>query len=263
MEIHSIGYHHPHDRNFVIDRPDGIGDSWLFLIFKSHTLVRLNGEERIVSPNTFLMYSGDIPEYYAACDDHYVDDWFHFTVEKRDLLLFRELDIPIGKPVHLGDASELSGIIRTMTHEFYTANLYSADLVDLYLKMLFFKLSRQLHSCIQTLPESSTSRYDAMIWLRNRIYNQICTVGSVSEIAQEMSMSISAFQHTYKQIFGVNIMTDIVNARLKHARHLLATTNLPLRQVAEQSGYSSEFHLMRQFKEHEGMTPTQYRKKCR
>lgn len=63
MEIHSIGYHHYHDKDFVIDRPDGIGQSWLFLVFKTRTIVRQNGVDTVVLPDSCIIYSGDEPEY--------------------------------------------------------------------------------------------------------------------------------------------------------------------------------------------------------
>ncbi len=263
MEIHSIGYHHSHGKDFLMERPDGIGQGWLFLVIKSRAMMVRNGEKLQIQPNTVLIYSGDIPQYYGADGEEYVDDWFYFTVEQMDQVLFRELDIPIGEPIQLEDVSELSSIIRSMTYEFYTNNLYSVDLVELSLKMLFFKLSRLLHSKVRMLPESSLSRYDGMIRLREEIYCSIRNVGTVAEMARSMSMSQSAFQHTYKKIFGTNVMSDINRARIQQAEALLATTNLPLRQIAERSGYSSEFHLMRHFKTHTGMTPTEYRKKAR
>ncbi len=263
MEIHSIGYHHIHGRHFLMERPEGIGQGWLFLLIKSNAMMRKNDETIRIRPNTVLIYSGDIPQYYGADDEDYIDDWFYFTVEQMDIALLQELDIPIGVPLPLEDISELSTLIRSMTYEFYTKNLYSIDLVELSLKTLFFKLSRLLHTTVRTLPEGSTSRYDGMIRLREEIYDHVQNVGSVSEMARSLSMSQSAFQHTYKKIFGTNVMTDINHARIRQAQTLLSTTNLPLRQIAERSGYSSEFHLMRHFKTHTGMTPTEYRKHSR
>ncbi len=263
MEIHSVGYHHIHGKDFVVDRPDGCGWSWLFLLFKSPAVVRLDGKDTVVRENTFLLYSGFAPEYYRAHGEEFINDWFHFTVEPMDEQLFQELDIPLNRPVPLENPEEISTLIRSMTHEFYTGNLYSADLVELYMKTMFFKLSRLLHSNVRSLPEGSSSRYDSMIYLREEIYRNIQKVGTVSEMARSMSMSQSAFQHTYKKIFGTNVMTDVSRARIQRAQMLLATTNLPLRQVAERSGYSSEFHLMRHFKTHTGLTPTEYRKKSR
>lgn len=263
MEIHSIGYHHSHGADFLMERPDGIGQGWLFLLIKSRAMMRTSGETIRIKPNTVLIYSGDIPQYYGADGEEYVDDWFYFTVEQMDVQLLHELDIPIGVPLPLEDISELTAIIRTMTYEFYTRNLYSADLVELSLKTMFFKLSRLLHSKVRQLPESGQSCYEDMIRLREQIYCNVCKTGTVSEMARAMSMSQSAFQHTYKKIFGTNVMSDINRARIQQAEMLLSTTTLPLRQIAERSGYSSEFHLMRHFKTHTGMTPTEYRKKAR
>ncbi len=263
MEIHSIGYHHIHGKDFLMSRPDGIGQGWLFLIIKSNAMMQRGDKKIAIKPNTVLIYSGDIPQHYGSDGEDYIDDWFYFTVEQLDLALFRELEIPIGVPIQLEDISELTALIRTMTYEFYTRNPYSFDLVELYMKILFFKLSRHMHSKVRALPESGLSRYESMIRLREEIYCNVQNIGQVSEMARKLSMSLSAFQHTYRKIFGTNVMTDIGRARIQHAQSLLVMTNLPLRQIAEQSGYSSEFHLMRHFKTHTGMTPTEYRKKSR
>lgn len=263
MEIHSIGYHHAHDRNFVIDRPDGIGQSWLFLVFVTKAVVRQNGEDVIIRPQSVILYSNDSPEYYRACEEEYVDDWFHFTIEPCDLVLFKELDIPFNQVLYLGDATEISSIIRAMTYEFQTAGLYSADLVVLNLNIMFFKLSRLIHTSIRSEADNPSPYHSEMVDLHNRIYNSICTITSVSELSKEFSMSKSAIQHNYKKLFGVSIMDDILNSRLVCCKRLLASTMLPLKEVAERSGYNSEFHLMRQFKSQTGMTPSQYRKKCK
>lgn len=261
MEIHSIGYHHYHEKDFVIDRPDGIGQSWLFLIFKTKTIVRQNGIDTLTEPDSCIIYSGDEPEYYCAADDTYVDDWFHFTVEDLDIQLFRELDLPINKVIYLGDAYEISSIIRTMTFEHYSSNIYSADIVELNMKLLFFRLSRLIHSDIRLLSENSHSKYNTFLLLRNRIYNQISSIDSVANIAKELSMSISDFQHTYKKIFNTSITEDIRISRLTQAKKLLTTTELPLKNISQLTGYKNEYNFMRHFKKHIGMTPTEYRKK--
>lgn len=261
MEIHSIGYHHYHEKDFVIDRPDGIGQSWLFLIFKTKTLLRIKGKEIIAEPNCCIIYSGDEPEYYRACDEVYIDDWFHFTVEPLDIQLFRELNLPINTLIKLENVAEISQIIRTMTYEFYSGNLYSADIVELNMKMLFFRLSRVVNSNIRSLTENTSDKYNIMIALHDKIYNQVSVIGSVADMARELSLSVSDLQHTYKKIFGRCITDDIKKSRLIQAKNLLTTTNLPLKIIAERCGYSNEMNFMRHFKKHSGMTPTEYRNK--
>jgi len=260
MEIYSIGYHHAHEKTFCIDRPYGMGDCWLFLLVKTEAVFIIDGMEHYVQPGSFMLYSGSMPEHYGACDDTYIDDWFHFGVSREDEELLGELDIPVGVPTKLPTTAELSSLIRTMTYEFYTGGAYSRQVMEAYLQVLFHKLSRLLHEPAQCIPEGTNPHFDALIRLREEIYRDIRRIGSVSEMAQQLSMSQSAFQHTYKKLFGTNVTSDIAQSRIQHAKTLLTTTNLPLRQVAEGSGYSSEFHLMRHFKSYTGMTPTEFRK---
>ena len=56
MEIHSIGYHHSHDADFLMEKPNGIGQAWLFLLFHTKAMVRIDKTERIVPPNSFLLF---------------------------------------------------------------------------------------------------------------------------------------------------------------------------------------------------------------
>lgn len=263
MEIHSIGYHHSHEPDFVIDRPDGIGQSWLFLLFHTNVQMRVDGQLRILPENTCIIYTGETPEYYAAYGKQYMDDWFHFTVEKRDIQLLRELDIPLNKPLQLTNASECSDLIRNMTYEFYSSKDYHIDVVELLMKVLMIQISRQLHAYQPLHAAKLNVKADRLVALRGRIYSQIEQIGPVSAIAEELSMSISSLQHSYKTLFGVSISQDIGKARAEKAKLLLSTTTLPLRQIAALSGYHSEFHFMRQFKGMTGLTPTEYREQSK
>lgn len=263
MEIHSIGYHHMHDKNFVIDRPDGIGESWLFLLFHAPVMVRTDGELRRIPGGSVLIYSGDTPEYYQACGDDYMDDWFHFTVQPRDLVLFRELALPINCPVQLANAAECSDLIRTMTYEFHSSKLYHTDVVTLYLHLLLIQISRQVQEPLLQSGQKGSDKYDRLVVLRWHIRHHPEQITSVQALADSYSMSLSSLQHSYKALFGESITHDITQVRMEKAKVLLSTTALPLRQIAEQCGYHSEFHFMRQFREHHGMTPTEYRNFCK
>ena len=259
MEIHGIGYHQAHDSSFVTDRPEGCGQSWLFLIFHTPATVRIDGRDTQVPADTCMICSAGKPQYYAACGEHYMDDWFLFTVERMDTVLFRELDIPLDVPVPLSDAAECSAIVRCMTNEHSSAKLYHVDIIELYMKILFIQISRQVHAPRISPAQKACGRHDQLVALRWRIFHQIETVGSVSELAEELSVSVSSLQHSYKSLFGENLTHDIALSRVEKAKLLLSATDLPLRLIAEQSGYHNEFHMMRQFKERTGMTASAYR----
>ena len=82
---------------------------------------------------------------------------------------------------------------------------------------------------------------------------------STKVIANEMSMSVSNLSHYFKKQSGHVISEHISNLRFAKAKLLLCTTNLPLNSIIHQSGYYHVATLIRQFKQIEGMTPTEYR----
>lgn len=52
----------------------------------------------------------------------------------------------------------------------------------------------------------------------------------------------------------------IRSARIAHARHLLSSTRLLVREIANRSGYRDEKHFILVFSKETGMTPSQYRR---
>ncbi|AFC32863.1 hypothetical protein PM3016_6224 [Paenibacillus mucilaginosus 3016] len=260
MELHVIGYHHSHDKTFVIDHPNGIGSSWILLLIKTPAVFVQNGKEVVTKENSFILFTSDEPQHYRSYGNEYVDDWFYFSIDDADKEFFGKLNIPYNTVTWLGDISEISSIIQKMTYEFYTAGAHSGDAIKHYLYIFFIKLSRKLHSGLHFPSVKASAKYECMINVRIRIRTNPVSIPSVKELAKELSMSLSSFQHTYKKLFGVNVMNDIINSRLHCAKALLSTTDLSLDSIAAQSGYSNAFHLMRQFKAKFGLTPTEYKK---
>ena len=87
-----------------------------------------------------------------------------------------------------------------------------------------------------------------------------CQVGMVLPSHLSWPGCRSGFQHLYKRLFGVSVMSDVIKGRLDRAKRLLSSTNLTVREIGERCGYSNEFNFMRQFKDYVGKTPTEYRK---
>ena len=83
---------------------------------------------------------------------------------------------------------------------------------------------------------------------------------SVDGASHEMNMSRSAFQHHYKEQFGVTFIQDLIASRTARAKMLLTTTNMTIQDIAEQCGYRNYEHFARQFRSCCGMPPGEYRK---
>ena len=84
---------------------------------------------------------------------------------------------------------------------------------------------------------------------------------SLRTIFIALNISRSYFHRIYLAAFGVTCRQDAIESRLQYAAELLRDNSLTLSEIAEKCGYESDSYFMRQFKQHKGCTPTEYRKK--
>ncbi len=257
MRMDEIGYHHKHDASFFINRPNGAGD-WLFLIVKSPAVFRIDGEEVRVKANSYVLYTPEYPEYYKADCDEYIDDWIHFGPNEEEENLIREL-LPLNKPIFLSDISAVSKIVRNMCYEFYSAHIHRQKTVDLYFRILIYKV----HELIEIWNPSngfSESMYgDQLMWLRECIYRKPCREWNIDDMAKELALSRSRFQHLYSDTFGTTVKKDIITSRIEYACNMLKYSDRSIEEIAEICLYNNVSYFIRQFKKIKGVTPSIYR----
>lgn len=259
MLVESLGYHHEHDRDFIVDRPNGTWQ-WMLLLIKTPSVFLQNGEMVKVRANSFILYRADSKQYYRATGDHYIDDWLHFVMsEEENESYFEQLGIPLDTVLWLGDISELSALLRTMTYEFYGMSGCREEVVECYLKIFFSKLSNQILLNKELNAANTCLKYQGLGYMRARIYNEPNHVSCINDMAEELGMSRSCFQHSYKKIFGCSIIEDIIKSRLNRAEKLLLTTSMTIHEIGVTCGYKSDLHFIRQFKQKYHTTPTQFR----
>lgn len=81
----------------------------------------------------------------------------------------------------------------------------------------------------------------------------------VRELAKLAGASRATFARLFHAATGRSPIRYLTERRLEQAATLLVTTCSPLAQIAEQTGYASEFALSRAFKRHHGVAPTHFR----
>lgn len=260
MRMDEIGYHHKHDRGFYIDRPDGAGD-WLLLIVKTPSVFRVNGEERKLSSDCFVIFTPDYPQYYRGDCETYYDDWIHFEPDDAEKALMEQQQIPLNAPVPISSASDVSEIVRNMCLEHYSSNRNRKESVDLYFRLLLYKLGEIIAARSEGAESSPNLYYEKLLRIRQSIYRWPGREWSIDEMAKELSLSRSRFQHIYTETFGISVNKDLITGRLKKAADLLTGSDMSISDIASLIGYHGISYFMRQFKGAYHMTPSQYRKK--
>lgn len=258
MRMDEIGYHHKHDSSFVTDRPNGAGD-WLLLIIKTPAIFRIDGKDIHTKANSVIIYTPEYPEYYTPDGEEYIDDWMHFGPDEDEQQLINELNIPLNQVLQLSDISNMSQILRNMCYEYYSANLHKMEIVNLYFRMLLYKLHEQIVITRPSVALSETVYLERLIWIRENIYRWPEQEWNIDTLAKELSLSRSRFQHLYTDTFGSSITQDLIRSRIQKACELLKKGDLSVENIAHICGYSSTSYFIRQFKNEIGKTPSQFR----
>lgn len=75
-----------------------------------------------------------------------------------------------------------------------------------------------------------------------------------------LNINYDALSSIFSRTEGVTLESYIINRRIDKIKEYLVYTNLSLTQIAYLTGYSSVFHLSRQFKTQTSYTPSHFRK---
>jgi transcriptional regulator GlxA family with amidase domain len=78
-------------------------------------------------------------------------------------------------------------------------------------------------------------------------------------LAEIAGLSVCHFARAFKQSQGMSPHCYVLHCRVERTQQLLATTDLPLSEVAIASGFSDQSHCARCFRKIVGVTPGAYR----
>ena len=81
------------------------------------------------------------------------------------------------------------------------------------------------------------------------------------DLADALGMSVSRLRAVFKETAGVSLGRYMLNYRLNRSMALLRTTDLPIAEIAEETGFGSPQAFSRIFKQKLAETPRAYRKR--
>ena len=108
----------------------------------------------------------------------------------------------------------------------------------------------------KTSAEKSTEVLKSIEIINDKIKENI----SVSELAESLGYNANYFCRLFKTQVGVSPQKYIIYKRLSLAKHLLLTTNMPVCDVAAETGYTDPMYFSRQFSKETGIAPALFKK---
>lgn len=121
-----------------------------------------------------------------------------------------------------------------------------------------------LDSCIDALPQQQETANSRTKQLADRIAAYIDEHAGdswldLNTLSQEFGVTPQYISNVFKKQREETVKDYISQRKLARAKELIATTELPVREIALRLGYASEASIIRMFRKYEGTTPGEYR----
>lgn len=122
----------------------------------------------------------------------------------------------------------------------------------------------ELHSLMTQLVTGcliDTTEKNRMEEVREFVNANYREAGIYNLLAERFGMESDALEQQFGENYGISVRDYILNRRFNAAKELLRFTIQPMNEVIEESGIGNEDLFYQLFKENEGMTPEDYRRK--
>lgn len=145
-------------------------------------------------------------------------------------------------------------------------------------ELLGYEASRRLHSMLNGNQELADALRLEPIGIVNRQSSDIYCIDdkevgtaldfikhnfsspiNVASVVKSVEISRSNLERRFRQLLGRSIHDELIEQRIKKAKHLLATTEMPLRTIASETGFSSPRNFSTVFKKQTGEQPGSFR----
>lgn len=129
------------------------------------------------------------------------------------------------------------------------------DMNKLKCKSLFLQLIEFIVICAKM--QTSNNVVDQAITFMTEHYTSSI---SITDIAEEVGCDRRRLAYLFDKQIGMSPIQFLTEYRLKHAKELLRTTSIPIKDIADLVGYQDAFYFCRVFKKQYEQTPTNFRK---
>ncbi|MEK4661368.1 AraC family transcriptional regulator [Priestia sp. FSL H7-0729] len=237
-------------------RPDGIREYNLHLIFSGQGYVRTEqGNVRLMAGQGFLYAPGQAQQYYADPTDPWEVRWIHMQAYD----LERLLDLRSPDKVWLFSFSGFERFEALHEQLCQLGRTYES-VHEPRLSAVLYELLAELTRNSESLAGTSILSHQDTIRSTADYIRRHCTQPlSLADMANTAGYSVYYFNRMFKSIMGVPPGRYLLDCRMLAAKKSLADSDLTVKQIASQCGFTHSSYFIRMFRTYIGMTPQQFR----
>ena len=259
LELNSCGIQNLKERDYYTKRVNGRVDYHILYIYHGKCTIEDGDNILTASSGDIVLFKPKEPQIYSfKATDKSISCYVHFSGEKCDEYL-KKIGIFNSKITHIGTSKKIRNIFSALQFEFLYPKEFSNELSRGLMLELLFAIGRERLNA-----ERNKVSYDSRIdEIQKEIIRNPSEWKSVSYYADKCNLSVSRFQHIFKEQTGISITEYISNIRIRHCSELLLETDLSISEIADFMKYNSATYFIREFKKQIGQTPGEYRQKYR
>lgn len=215
---------------------------------------RRSGLRKVGAGDVILLFPGEWHRYRPAAKTGWDESWIGFDGAHAQQIMTTFFD-PAAPVLHVGHSEELLSLIRSVGDRARIAQPGHAQLMAARtLEVLALVRSLALRTRAAERPGEARMQR-ARLLLLERAKEPI----DLMRMAREVGMSYSRFRHAFRKSAGLSPRQYQLQIRINQAKTLLADTDLPVADVAEQVGFASIYYFSRLFRRKTGTTPRAFR----
>ena len=251
MNILMIKSKYPEPKNFSLYR-ENIGEMYIFIHFLTPANAFLKRKETKINPGGCVFFEPNTSQRISAPDCNLIHDWFHADNSCGELM--KKFGLECETVYYPSDSENIANIISKIEYEHIHKNKFCDEAINSFAENLFVELAR---AETQKSSVAYIDNYQRKVFVKARakIHADLQEQWTVKKMAELVNLSESRFFYLYKKLFGISPQQDLMKRRIHTAQALLIQDNISVEKCAELTGYTNQYHFIRQFKQITGTTP--------
>lgn len=256
----------------MMPRPDHHNELELNFLMSGFVTYLLGGKKVTVEAGKLSAFWAAIP--HQIIDFSGVSDYFVATIPLQTFLQWRLPEAfvqPLMQGECLSEPSSASDKFDEMLFENWIADLSDPSAVKekpviLEMQARLTRFSYNFLNCSKSqieksplsfVPDAKLTKVEEMACFIARNYTQKLTV---QEVAESVKLNPNYAMNLFQKTFGTTLVNYLTQLRVSHAQRLLSTSEIPITEIALESGFSSISRFNDAFYRSSGTSPSEYRK---